>query len=297
MTSPSSWWTMSTDLHFDSRISRLIELALMEDAGLGDLTSEAIVPEHQMGRGILLCKADGVIAGLAVAAEVFRHSEPGIDVDLVSRDGATVAAGETVARVNGPARGILLGERTALNFLQRMSGIATLTRRYVDAVAGTKAKITDTRKTAPGLRVLDKLAVRLGGGVNHRFGLDDMVLIKDNHKVAAGGIIPAVQKCVTYLRATGARVPVEVETTTLSEVSEALACEGLGRIMLDNFELPDVRRAVELVAGRVEVEASGGITLETVRSYAETGVDFISIGALTHSARALDISLEISPHV
>jgi nicotinate-nucleotide pyrophosphorylase (carboxylating) len=178
-----------------------------------------------------------------------------------------------------------------------MSGIATATRRYVDAVAGTKAKITDTRKTAPGLRVLDKLAVRLGGGVNHRFGLDDMVLIKDNHVIAAGSLTEAVRRAREYLAVRKLQVPVEVETRTLEEVREAMACAGITRVMLDNFPLERMREAVRLIGGRFEVEASGGITLDTVRAVAETGVDVISVGALTHSVRALDISLELSPHV
>jgi nicotinate-nucleotide pyrophosphorylase (carboxylating) len=194
-------------------------------------------------------------------------------------------------------RAILLGERTALNFLQRMSGIATLTRRYVDAVAGTRARITDTRKTAPGLRLFDKLAVVSGGGLNHRFGLDDMVLIKDNHIAAAGGIRNAVTQAVAWVRERHLSVGIEVETTTLDEVDEALSCEGITRIMLDNFPLDTMRRAVQRIGGRMEIEASGGITLRTVRAVAETGVDLISVGALTHSPGALDLSLEVSPHV
>ncbi len=197
--------------------------------------------------------------------------------------------------MEGRAKDVLRGERVALNFLQRMSGIATATRHYVDAVQGTGAKITDTRKTAPGLRALDKLAVRLGGGVNHRFGLDDMVLIKDNHIVAAGGITPAVARCLEYLEMRGLTMGVEVETTSLEQVREALACYGLTRIMLDNFPVARLKEAVELIDRRVEVEASGGITLATVRAVADTGVDFISVGALTHSVRALDISLELLP--
>jgi nicotinate-nucleotide pyrophosphorylase (carboxylating) len=209
-------------------------------------------------------------------------------------EGGYARAGQVIATVDGEARGILRGERTALNFLQRMSGIATLTRRFVDVVDGTNARITDTRKTAPALRLLDKWAVRLGGGVNHRFGLDDMVLIKDNHIVAAGGIANAVQHCVAYLRAESLERTIEVETRNLNEVREVLACTGVKRVMLDNFSLTDMRSAVDLVGHRLEVEASGGITLGTARSVAETGVDFISIGALTHSAKALDMSFELT---
>ncbi|RPH37817.1 carboxylating nicotinate-nucleotide diphosphorylase [bacterium] len=284
---------MTSSLLNDSRIARLIELALMEDVGLGDLTSDAVVDEGAMSRGELLCKQGGVIAGLEVAGLVFRFCDDGITFDPLIAEGANCPAGLVIARMDGGTKGILRGERTALNFLQRMSGIASLTRRYVDAVAGTSAKITDTRKTAPGLRALDKWAVRLGGGVNHRFGLDDMVLIKDNHLVATGGITAAVMLCRAYLDEHNVRAAVEVETKNLDEVREALACGGIQRIMLDNFSLPEMREAVHLIAHAVEVEASGGITLATVRAVAETGVDFISVGALTHSVNALDISLEL----
>ncbi|HMK39145.1 MAG TPA: carboxylating nicotinate-nucleotide diphosphorylase, partial [Bacteroidota bacterium] len=217
-----------------------------------------------------------------------------ITVHRLVQDGSPVKPGTVLARVDGSAKGILRGERTALNFLQRMSGIATLTGAYVRAVEGTGARITDTRKTAPGLRALDKMAVRMGGGVNHRFGLDDMVLIKDNHIVAAGGIAAAVTRCRNYLAEHRLGARIEVETKNLPEVDEALSCTGVARIMLDNFTPELMKKAVERIGHRVEVEASGGITLATVRQYAGTGVDFISVGALTHSARALDISLELT---
>ncbi len=288
---------MSNDLPADDRITRVIEGALIEDIGGGDVTSEAILADDAIGFAELLCKADGIVAGLDVAARVFALIDPGLRMEPLAPDGSPVKSGETIARIHGNAKGILQGERTALNFLQRMSGIATATRAYVDAVAGTKARITDTRKTAPGLRVLDKLAVRLGGGVNHRFGLDDMVLIKDNHIVAAGSITRAVELCTASLRQRGLRLPIEVETKNLEEVDEALRCDGISRIMLDNFPLKAMSEAVRRIAGRVEVEASGGISLGNVRQVAETGVDFISVGALTHSVRALDISLELSHHV
>lgn len=284
---------MLSDVLNDSRVSRLVELALMEDIGLGDATSDAILTDEQLGDAELLCKEDGVIAGLVVATLVFEYCDHGITLTPAVRDGERVAKDTPVAFINGPAKSILKGERTALNFLQRMSGIATLTRRYVDAVAGTNAQITDTRKTAPGLRVLDKWAVRLGGGVNHRFGLDDMVLIKDNHIVAAGGIAPAIERCRQHLGDQRRAVKIEVETKNLAEVQEALRCKGIDRIMLDNFPLDQMREAVKLVAHAVEVEASGGIALDNVRAVAETGVDFISVGALTHSVKALDISLEL----
>jgi nicotinate-nucleotide pyrophosphorylase (carboxylating) len=285
---------MTSEMLNDSRISRLIELALLEDVGMGDLTSEAVLPADRLGKAEFLCKAEGVIAGLDVAALVFRYCDPSISLIPEFREGSVVAAGQVVASVDGNARGILKGERTALNFLQRMSGIATLTRKYVTAVEGTGARITDTRKTVPGLRVLDKRAVRLGGGVNHRFGLDDMILVKDNHIAAAGGITAAVKACRDYLRFNEIDVAIEVETGSLADVAEAMVCEGIARIMLDNFPVDSMRRAVTLIAHRVEVEASGGITLAAVRAVAETGVDFISIGALTHSVTALDISLEFA---
>ncbi len=280
----------------DSRVHRIVELALLDDGTLGDVTTESIVPESARGDGVLLCKEDGVIAGLEIAGMVFHACDPEIAFEPRAADGSAVVRGQEVAGVRGGLRGILRAERTALNLLQRMSGVATLTRKYVEAVRGTGALITDTRKTAPGLRMLDKLAVRLGGGVNHRFGLDDMALIKDNHIVAAGSITVAMQRCTSYLKAHRSRIAVEVETRTLDDVREALECDGVTRIMLDNFDLSAMKEAVHLIAHRVEVEASGGITLQNVRSYAETGVDFISVGALTHSVHALDLSLELTPH-
>ena len=288
---------MCTDLVHDSRVTRLIEIALMEDASMGDLTSEAIIPEDQLSHATFLCKADGVVAGLDIAGLVFRVVDSSITLEPAVQDGAQVGRGTVLGSLHGATRGILLAERTALNLLQRMSGIATLTRKFVDAVAGTGAKITDTRKTVPGLRALDKRAVVAGGGVNHRFGLDDMVLIKDNHIAAAGGITPAVDRCRAYLQERHITAAIEVETATLGQVREALACPGIARIMLDNFRPNDMKEAVRLIGHAVEVEASGGVTLETVRAIADTGVDFISVGALTHSVTALDISLELSPNV
>lgn len=284
---------MLTNVLNDSRVSRLIELALLEDIGMGDLTSDAIIPDTQLGKAEFLCKEDGIVAGLEVAALVFEYCDHSITVTPRIRDGELTLKGQTIATIDGSAKSILKGERTALNFLQRMSGIATMTHKFVHAVVGTSAKIIDTRKTVPGLRVLDKWAVRLGGGHNHRFGLDDMVLIKDNHIVAAGGISRAVELCRKHLHDEELDVKIEVETKNLDEVQEALRCVGVHRIMLDNFAPDDMRKAVEAIAQRVEVEASGGVTLQTVRSIAETGVDFISVGALTHSVRGLDISLEL----
>ena len=211
------------------------------------------------------------------------------------QDGALVEKGVTLGQLHGPVRSLLTGERVALNFLQRMSGIATLTHKYVHAVAGTKAKITDTRKTVPGLRVLDKKAVLDGGGINHRFALDSMVLIKDNHIAAAGGITNAVQRCKEFLKKNQTEMKIEVETTSIEQVKELLTIGGIDRIMLDNYPLDLMNEAVKLINGIIEVEASGGVNLQSVRSIAETGVDVISVGALTHSPKALDISLEYLP--
>ena len=264
---------------------------------MGDVTGDATVAEDATGVAEFLCKEPGTIAGLDVAALVFQYCDPDVDLRSTARGRChQCKAGDIIAVVRGSARGLLRAERTALNLLQRMSGIATTTRRYVDAVAGTRARITDTRKTVPGLRVLDKAAVRAGGGVNHRFGLDDMVLIKDNHIAAAGGITEAVRRCNAYLAAHALRLPVEVETTSLDTGPGGARLHGDHRIMLDNFQLPAMREAVLLIDHRVEVEASGGITLDTIRPVAETGVDLISVGALTHSVRALDISLDFVSH-
>ncbi|MGQ9516252.1 MAG: carboxylating nicotinate-nucleotide diphosphorylase [Anaerolineae bacterium] len=276
-------------------IRRIIQRALEEDLGPGDVTSRWILPEELVLEGKIIAKADGVVAGLTVAGVVFAMVDDRVDFLPLCLDGQAVPAGTVIAEVKGPGIAILSAERTALNFLQRMSGIATATRRYVDAVAGTRAVILDTRKTAPGLRVLDKWAVWLGGGQNHRFGLFDMVLIKDNHIAAAGGITRAVERVRQHNRA---GLPVEVEVKTLEELEEALAIRPpLDRIMLDNMDMEAMRRAVQMTAGRVPLEASGGVSLETVRQIAETGVDYISVGALTHSVKALDISLEIEPVV
>ena len=286
---------MTNDVLQDSTLSRLVEAALMGDIGAGDLTSDAIFGDDDRSRAVIVAKQSGIVAGFDVAAMVFEMS--GIDGRMVlhARDGDQVNEGKVLSEIVGRTKGILRGERIALNFLQRMSGIATMTRTFVDAVAGTRAKITDTRKTAPGLRALDKRAVSLGGGINHRFGLDDMILIKDNHIAAAGGIQTAVERCRVHMLSRNIKANIEVETTNLAEVEEALTCTGFRRIMLDNFSPGEMRKAVEAIAGRVEVEASGGIRLENVRAYAETGVDFISIGALTHSVRAFDLSLELTP--
>jgi len=257
---------------------------LAEDVGDGDVTTEAIVPADAGLEATLLLKEEGVLCGLEVAAGVFRELDPDVEFEPLAHDGETTRG--DVARLAGNARALLTGERTALNLLGRLSGIATLTRRYVDAIAGTGAEILDTRKTTPGLRALEKLAVRTGGGTNHRFGLFDAILIKDNHLRFAGGVDEAVR------RAQGRRLPVEVECETLDDVREALGA-GADAILLDNMAPPQLREAVALVGGRATTEASGGVTLEIIRAVAATGVDFVSVGALTHSARSLDVSMEV----
>ncbi len=268
----------------------LIELAIVEDIGPGDATSLATLPADSQAHGRLVTKADGVVAGLPVAEAVFKRVEPAVQFTTHVADGQEVTAGELIAEVTGPVRGLLAAERTALNFLQRLSGIATLTRRYVDAVACTSATILDTRKTAPGFRALDKYAVRMGGGANHRLSLYDMILIKDNHVDAVGGIRPAVERA----RAAYPALPIEVEVRTLDELQQALSiAPPVDRIMLDNMNLDEMRQAVATAAGRVPLEASGGVALERAAEIALTGVDCISVGALTHSAPALDISMDL----
>jgi nicotinate-nucleotide pyrophosphorylase (carboxylating) len=273
----------------EQEIDRIIGTALAEDIGDGDVTTDATIPESAPYEGDLIAKAEGVVAGLEVAQRVFAHLDPRIHWTSLIKDGETVRAGQTLARVWGPGRALLTGERVALNLLQRMSGIATLTRRYVEAVEGTGAVILDTRKTAPGLRALDKWAVRLGGGQNHRNGLYDMALIKDNHIAAVGSLGEAVRR---VRAANGPRLLVEVEVTNLKQLREALD-QPVDRIMLDNMTLDQMRKAVKIAAGRVPLEASGNVNLNRVGAIARTGVDYISCGALTHSVRALDISLEL----
>lgn len=273
-----------TDLGLDG----LLFAALKEDIGTGDITTNSCIPEDRQAEGRLIAKADGVVCGLAVAARVFRLLDERIVLTPLVQDGDRVGKGEVLAELSGPARGILTGERVALNLLQRMSGIATATAKAVSAVSGTKAKICDTRKATPGLRVLEKTAVRVGGGHNHRFNLADGVLIKDNHIAAAGGIAEAV-------RAARAAAPhvmkIEVEAETLEDVQKALDA-GAEIIMLDNMDTETMRQAVDLVGGRALTEASGNMGERDLKEVAQTGVDFISIGALTHSVKALDISLK-----
>lgn len=271
---------------------KLVKLALREDVGPGDWTTLWTVPPDLRAEGAILAEEEGIICGLKVAEMAFREVEPGLSFLPRLGDGQRVRPGDLVAVVEGPARGMLTAERTALNFLGRLSGIATLTAKYVEAVRGTKAKVLDTRKTAPGWRALEKYAVRCGGGENHRMGLYDMVLIKDNHIALTGGIAEAVKRARENM---GSRkLKLEVEVRNLKELEEALA-SGVDRVLLDNMSPEDVREAVGLVGGRVEVEASGGITLENIGEYAETGVDYISVGAITSSVRSLNISMDVRP--
>jgi nicotinate-nucleotide pyrophosphorylase (carboxylating) len=268
-------------------LERIVHAALAEDMGAGDVTTEATVAPDAVGTAELLVKEPGVVCGLRAAEETFRALDSGIRFEPLAHDGETVEPPAVVARVTGAQRAILTGERVALNLVGRLSGIATLTRRYVDAIEGTGATVLDTRKTTPGLRALEKHAVASGGGRNHRFGLDDAVLIKDNHLRAAGSLVAAVEA----VRA-ASDLPVEVECETLDQVAEALEV-GVDAILLDNMTLDQLREAVRLTAGRARLEASGGVNLDTIRAIAETGVDEISVGALTHSARSLDVSLEL----
>lgn len=267
----------------------IVSRALREDIGAGDITTQSVVPENYVSAGFVRAKEPGVVAGLDVAGEVFLQLRPDISWLPAVNDGERVAAGQLLAKVEGDARAILAGERVALNFLQRMSGIATRTARLVGIIAGEKAKLVDTRKTTPGLRVLEKYAVRAGGGHNHRFGLYDAILIKDNHIKMAGGITEAVARARSLAPF---RMGIEVEVESLEGLDEAVRA-GADIVMLDNMDPPEMKRAVEQAGGRVLLEASGGISEENIRAVAETGVDFISVGGLTHSVKSLDLSLDV----
>jgi len=273
-------------------IIEIIKKALDEDIQVGDITTQAIIPDSVFGKGKFLVKADGIIAGLNVAGSVFQILDKDVEFKLIIPDGEKVKAQNIVAEVEGKASTILTGERTALNFLQRLSGIATLTNTFVEKTKHTKVKILDTRKTVPGLRLLDKEAVRLGGGKNHRIGLFDLFLIKDNHIEIAGSITKAVNVCRKFQQEKKISLKIEVETKNLEEVKESLVCN-VDVIMLDNFDTDIIKKAVAIINAQCLVEASGNININNVKEVAETGVDFISVGALTHSVIALDISLEV----
>jgi nicotinate-nucleotide pyrophosphorylase (carboxylating) len=273
-------------------IDEIIQAAIIEDVGSGDHTSLATIPGQSEGKAGLLLKEDGVICGVAIAEKVFKAIDTDLKFDALITDGATVDRGDVAFTVAGKSVSILTGERLALNFLQRLSGIATATRLMVNQLAGTKTQLLDTRKTTPVLRELEKMAVRAGGGRNHRMGLYDMIMIKDNHVDFAGGIKPAIEAVHRYLAAKSLALKIEIEVRNSDELEEVLATGGIDRIMLDNFSPDDLKTAVDKIAGRYETEASGNITANNIKGFAASGVDFISSGALTHQIKSLDMSLK-----
>lgn len=274
-------------------LNAFIKQALEEDIREGDHTSLATIAEDEWGTAVLKIKDDGVLAGMEVAKAIFNHFDPSLHFDQILNDGDHISKGQEAFKVSGKIRSILSTERLVLNLMQRMSGVATTTAQYAQAIAHTKAKVLDTRKTTPLLRWFEKEAVKIGGGVNHRFGLYDMILIKDNHVDGAGSIEAALNRTHDYLTFKNLDLRIELEVRNFEELKQALNHGGLDRIMLDNFSPADTQKAVELIAGKFEVESSGGITINTIKAYAETGVDFISVGALTHSVKSLDLSLKI----
>lgn len=273
-------------------IDRLIDLSFAEDIGDGDHTTLCCIPEDAMGKSHLLIKEDGILAGVEIAKEVFARFDPTMVVEVLINDGAKVHRGDIAMVVTGKVRSLLQTERLMLNIMQRMSGIATMTHRYVERIEGTGAHVLDTRKTTPGMRMLEKMAVKIGGGVNHRIGLFDMILLKDNHVDFAGGISNAINRCHAYLKERNLDLKIEIEVRNFDELNQVLECGGVNRIMLDNFTVADTKQAVDLINHRYEVESSGNITLDTIRSYAEQGVDYVSVGALTHSVKGLDMSFK-----
>ena len=276
----------------DQLIEDLLDLAFAEDIGDGDHTTLATIPADAMGRSKLLVKEEGILAGVDIAKKVLHRIDPSIKINVMIEDGAHVKPGDIAFTAEGPVRALLTAERTMLNIMQRMSGVATMTARYQDELKGLHTKVLDTRKTTPGMRMLEKEAVRIGGGKNHRIGLFDMILIKDNHEDFAGGLEKAVERAKEYCCENGKDLKIEVECRSLEDIQRALDCGGVDRIMFDNFTPELTKEAVKLVGGRVETESSGGITLDNLRAYGETGVDFISVGALTHSVKGLDLSFK-----
>lgn len=273
-------------------IDDLIDIAIKEDIGDGDHTSLSCIPTTSTGKAQLLVKEDGILAGVELAKKIFLKIDSNLKVNQFLNDGDTIKVGDIAFTVEGSSQKILQAERLVLNFMQRMSGIATTTSYYVSLIEGTNTKVLDTRKTTPGLRAIEKWAVKIGGGVNHRIGLYDMIMIKDNHIDYAGGIDEAIKSTKAYLKAKNKNLKIEVEARNLQEVEEILAEGGIHRIMLDNFSYDDMRTAVKIIDGKYETEASGGITDKTIRNYAECGVDYISVGALTHQIKSLDLSLK-----
>ncbi len=277
---------------YEKFIDQLIDLAIAEDIGDGDHSSLSCIPYAATGSVHLKMKQEGVIAGLNVAQRIYNKIDSGVAVEMLKADGEFLYPGDIVFVATGRVQSLLQAERIVLNVLQRMSGIATQTRQYVKLCEGAKARVLDTRKTTPGMRVLEKMAVAIGGGMNHRMGLFDMIMLKDNHIDFAGGIDLAIKKAQDYLSASGRNLDIEIETRSLSDVETVLRIGGIRRIMLDNFSIPDTRKAVEMINGRFETESSGGITLETIREYALCGVDFISVGAITHQIKSIDMNLK-----
>lgn len=271
---------------------RLIDLAFAEDIGDGDHTTLCCIPENAMGKSHLLIKEDGILAGVELAKRVFAKFDLTMQVEVLINDGTPVKKGDIAMVVTAKVRSLLQTERLMLNIMQRMSGIATMTNKYVERLKGTKTHVLDTRKTTPGLRMLEKQAVKIGGGMNHRIGLFDMILLKDNHIDFCGGITNAITRCHEYLKEKGLDLKIEIEVRNFDELAEAMNCGGINRIMLDNFSVADTKKAVDIVGGKFETESSGGITFDTIRDYAECGVDFISVGALTHSVKGLDMSFK-----
>ncbi len=276
----------------DQLEDKLIDLAFAEDIGDGDHTTLCCIPEDAMGKSLLLVKEEGILAGVEMAKKVFARFDPTMKVTVYLQDGSHVKPGDIAFLVEGKVRSLLQTERLMLNIMQRMSGIATMTNKYVEQIKGTGAHVLDTRKTTPGLRMIEKQAVKIGGGMNHRIGLFDMILLKDNHVDFAGGIANAINRCHKYLDNKNLKLKIEIEVRNFDELQQVLDCGGVDRIMLDNFSPEDTKRAVEIIAHRYEVESSGGITFDTIRNYAEQGVDFISVGALTHSVKGLDMSFK-----
>ena len=275
----------------ENLINKLIDLAFAEDVGEGDHTTLCSIPTDAIGKASLIIKEAGILAGVEIGIKVFHTLDPQLKIEVLIEDGSKVSVGDVVFTVEGKVQSILQAERTMLNIMQRMSGIATETNKYVELIAGTKAKVLDTRKTTPGMRILEKQAVKLGGGENHRIGLFDMILLKDNHIDFAGGIEKAITGAKKYLKVNNKSLKIEIEVRDFEELNEVLCVGGVDRIMLDNFTPENTKKAVELVNNRFELESSGNITSNTIRSYAETGVDYISVGALTHSVKGLDMSL------
>ncbi len=273
-------------------LKNLIKSAFAEDIGDGDHTTLSSVPADVQGKMQLIIKEKGILAGVEVAQKVFHAFDPELKVEVFIKDGTLVNIGDVAFVVSGKVQSLLQTERTVLNIMQRMSGIATVSNKYAKQLEGLKTKVLDTRKTTPGLRLLEKEAVKIGGGVNHRIGLFDMILLKDNHIDFAGGIEKAITGAHKYLKEKGKNLKIEVEVRNLDELQEVLRVGGVDRVMFDNFDIPTTRKGVEMVNGRIEIESSGGITFDTLRDYAETGVDFISVGALTHSVKSLDMSLK-----